>query len=277
MTRHPAIILCLLALLTSIGQAEILKGSFKDHDGKPIPDLMVFAGCRDNYFFTDENGEVLIYAEPQYDGCAIEVYHADFQSRRFLPMMDRNQDTTFFEFKLVRLSEPEPVMPNRTSSRFNSFEVCDGNAILSSISAEENRFEIGISNSTSADRAAICLLAMSDDEVVLQGEGKGYDLEQARRVVFEAASLNGTIEASFFALADACPPSPGTCPETNVSLDSNFQLISIDLTRWNLNNIESIWGCKIGDLEDGHKAVIAVKNLRIVKAAPPDDQSAGIQ
>lgn len=262
MKRIVIALLLLLCIFQTAGGV-ILRGTFLDSNGDPVPDVMVLVDCRENYFFTDKDGVVLAYVEPGHADCAIAGAREGFMVRYVLATIPESADTVDFKATLFREGEPEPVVPFSDQSRFANIESCSGLADVNCSGADGATVALSFDDSDQGS----CIFTLSPDEKVLLGS-TGYDMENAEKITFLARSQSGKMDVRFFSLIEDCDSPVGTYPSIDRTLSTEFSRIEIDLTRWNRLNIRSIWGCSIGNTGKTLPQVIEVRDLRIITADP---------
>jgi hypothetical protein len=266
-----AVISILLLLLASQSAAGVvLRGLFTDFDGNPVPDVMVFVDCRENYFFTDSDGLVLTYVEPEHADCAVSASRKGYMVRYCLVTIPGDADTVDYVMKLVHEGEPDRVIPCDHQSRFSNVESCGG------LAADECSDDGKITLKFEAEGAVppSCVFSLSSDEKVLLGT-QGYDLENVEKIEFSAKTTSDRLDVTFFALAEDCDAPVGSYPSFDATLTEGFEHYEINLTRWNKSYVQSIWGCAIRDSHGAEAPVIEIKNLNMIFIPPSPSISAG--
>jgi len=244
----------------------ILKGTFFDSNGDPVPDVMLFVDCRENYFFTDKDGVALTYVESGHTDCAISASREGFMVRYCLATIPESADTVSYNVTLVREGEPELVVPSSDQSRFARIESCGG--LIESDCSGDGGSTVTLSFDKNNSDSISCIFTLSPDEEILLGKD-GYDMENAEKITFFARSQAGEIDVQFFSLIEDCDSPTGTFPSIDRTLSDEFTQIEIDLTRWNRLHVRSIWGCSIGNSGKAGLQVIEIKDLNIINITPP--------
>ncbi|MBU1319712.1 MAG: hypothetical protein KKG33_15085 [candidate division Zixibacteria bacterium] len=263
----------LLFCISQPAAGVILKGIFHNSNGYPVPDVMLFVDCRENYFFTDKDGVALTYVESDHIDCAISASREGFMVRYCLATIPESADTVSYNVTLVREGEPEPVVPCSDQSRFARIESC-GSLIESDCSGDRGSTVILSFSNHNSDRIS-CIFTLSPDEEILLGKD-GYDMENAEKITFLARSQASEIDVQFFSLIEDCDSPNGTFPAVDKTLSKEFTQIEIDLTRWNRAHVRSIWGCSIVETGKTEPQVIEIKDLKIIHSTPsPTSASAG--
>ena len=111
-------------LLVSISSADIIRCHLSDANHHPIGDVPIYVDCRDNYFFTDRDGVAMIYVDPDYIDCVLEVAPTDFLRRRLLVKLSDDSDTSDVAIRLTRPGEIERIIPDNDLGRFSHIQPC---------------------------------------------------------------------------------------------------------------------------------------------------------
>jgi hypothetical protein len=255
----------------------IIKCSIVDIDGSPISDVRVFADCRENCFFTDEIGEVLVRVEGAYADCILDVSHSAFCERSYLVETDTEADTVPFVLHLYRPGETEPVGPTIQSGRFSSITQCGVASPQVKFDIESQSFIASIPK-TSKGAVSDCCIQMSDSESEASKGVEGYDLENIDYMSFSARSLGDPIEVTFGSLSFECDAAVGSYPSMDVVLSGDFQTFSIDITRWSRSSVKVILGWHINEDQVRPDTQIEIKDIGIHHSDPPSvSQSSAVR
>jgi hypothetical protein len=246
----------------------IIKCSIVDSDGSPISDARIFADCRENYFFTDETGEVLVQVEGVYADCILDVSRFAYCERSYLVETDTEADTVPLVLHLYRPGETEPVGPMIQSGRFSSIASCSAVSPQVEVDFGTQSFIASIPDTSTGAVSGYCI-GMSDSESEASKGVDGYDLENIDYVSFSARSLNNPIAVTFGSISFDCYAADGSYPSRDVVLSGDFQTFTIDITRWSRSSVKVILGWHFNDERVRPGAQIEIKDVGIHHSVPP--------
>ncbi len=265
-------------MLASTVHAKVIKCRLSDSSNHPVSDAQIYADCRDNYFFTDQDGVALIYVEPDYIDCILEVTHADFLSRKRLLSLGNDSDTTDFEITLTRPGEIEHIIPNDRTSRFIRVQPCGSISefkCVDSIDSDGNKFTVSFTPDGNTGSFGF-MLTLDAGEIEMLGSENGYDLNSAEKLVFSAKSVSGEHDVIFMSLLSDCDENGRSCPTLRTKLTNEFARYEINLSRWNRDNVKSILGCMV-EADSGNSPIeIEISNLGILHSSTQSVSDAGV-
>lgn len=257
-TAIAAIILC----ATSASGTTIV-ANITDFDQNPINDAALYVECRDNYFFSDKDGRVVIYVEEAYEDCVVGISHPDFVSRDFVIRVRAEADTTYCDLRLYKPQEPESIDPRYPYTRFGQIEICGDEALSYELLEVHGSTSLVFNLPPGCDDAT-AYLTLREDEYQLCGDGSGYNIDKARHLVFEARAVSGSPEVTFISLWDGCDSKPGTYPKHRARLSNNFTEFRMNLGMWKLSDVSTIWGFKLNRNDTDKPLAIEIKDIRVL-------------